>query len=200
MTPDIIQLEWLHEKEFIPEDMRTNIFLATFTTCWARLKLYSVLEQVQERCLYMDTDSCVYVSRPNAPDPPLGDYLGDLTSELECKDVGCKSEDCPGHSIVEFCSSGPKSYAYRVDNGHEVCKVKGITLNYTNSQLINFQAIKDIVTGPNPAAKIVTSNPSKITRNKRRRLIYNRPEDKTYQMVFTKRVIQPDLNTLPYGY
>ena len=56
--------------------MKTNIFLATFTTCWARLKLYDVLDSLGERVLYYDTDSVIYVSRPGQYDPPLGDYLG----------------------------------------------------------------------------------------------------------------------------
>ena len=58
--------------------MKTNIFLATFTTCWARLKLFEVLDQLGDRVLYYDSDSVIYVSRPGHYDPPLGDFLGEL--------------------------------------------------------------------------------------------------------------------------
>ena len=39
---------------------KTNIFIAAFTTCWALLKLYSYLDQVQQQVLYYDTDSVIY--------------------------------------------------------------------------------------------------------------------------------------------
>ena len=78
INEDYIHLEYEHESGFVPEDMKTNIYLATFTTCWARLKLYELLDQLGERVLYYDTDSVIYVSRPGHIDPPLGDYLGRL--------------------------------------------------------------------------------------------------------------------------
>ena len=77
-----LHLEYEHQTGFVPEDMKTNIFLATFTTCWARLKLYGVLDQLGDRVLYYDTDSVIYVSRPGYYDPPLGDYLGKLILKM----------------------------------------------------------------------------------------------------------------------
>jgi len=189
LTDHILQLEYTHKTAFVPEDYKTNIFLATFTTTWARLKLYSVLEKVDQQVLYYDTDSVIYVSRPGAYNPPLGDYLGDLTNELDSDE-----------HIVEFVSAGPKNYSYRTSKGQEVCKVRGFSLNFANSQLINFEAIRAIVTSDERDGKIVVTNPSKISREKRKRKIYNREEKKSYQMVFTKRVIQPNLDTLPYGF
>ena len=68
---DTIQVEWIYKKDCQPEDNKTNIYLATFTTCWARLKLYSVLEKVNRNVLYYDTDSVIYVSSPGKYDPPF---------------------------------------------------------------------------------------------------------------------------------
>ena len=76
INEDYLHLEYEHDSGFVSEDMRTNIFLATFTTCWARMKLYGVLDQLGDRVLYYDTDSVIYVSKPGHFDPPLGDYLG----------------------------------------------------------------------------------------------------------------------------
>ena len=50
------------------------------------------------------------------------------------------SELKPGECICEFVSGGSKNYAYKSINsmtGEEktVCKVRGITLNYSASQL-----------------------------------------------------------------
>ena len=61
----------------------TNIFIAVFTTTYARLKLYRALDQLQQQVLYMDTDSVIYRHKTGQPEVELGDYLGDFTSELE---------------------------------------------------------------------------------------------------------------------
>ena len=186
ISEDILHVEWQHTNDFTPESNKTNIFIATFTTCWARLKLYETLDSLGERVLYYDTDSVIYVSQPGLWDAPLGDNLGDLTDELD------------GHYIVEYCAGGPKNYAYRLDNGKEVCKVRGFTLNFTNSQKVNFAAIKEMVF--DQSQTITLTNPHKITRHKCTSKVYNRVENKKYGMVYTKRVILPSMDTLPFGY
>ncbi|CAB4015355.1 DNA polymerase [Paramuricea clavata] len=62
---------------------KTNVVIAAFTTAYARLKLYEVLDQLNERVLYYDTDSVIFVSKPGESEPPLGPYLGQLTDELK---------------------------------------------------------------------------------------------------------------------
>ncbi len=83
MNEQNILLEWSYQSTFVPDDMKTNIFLATFTTCFARLKLYDLLDTLGERVIYFDTDSAIFLSRPGDVDPPTGDFLGDLTDELK---------------------------------------------------------------------------------------------------------------------
>ena len=58
----------------------------------------------------------------------------------------------PVEYIDEFVSGGPKNYAYRVVNRTDitktsktVCKIRGITLNYSTSQLVNFDVIRDMI-------------------------------------------------------
>lgn len=121
------------------------------------------------------------------PEPPTGDYLGQLTNELP-----------PGSYIREMVAGGPKNYAYSLNNGDEVCKVRGFSLTFKNSQLINFQAIKDMVLHGNEGPTVV--NEHKITREVRKRKIVNKVESKKYRLVYTKRVVLPDLTTVPYGY
>ena len=127
INKDNIQLEWEHQDGFVPESAKTNVFLATFTTCWARLELYNVLEKVGHRVLYYDTDSIIYVSKPDCYDPPLGDYLGQLTNELKDDSY-----------ITEFASGGPKNYTFTTSTGKQVCKIRGFSLNYENSS-VKFQ-------------------------------------------------------------
>ncbi len=189
LTDDILQMEWIHKTQCQPEDKKTNIYLATFTTCWARLKLYGVLEKLDKRVLYYDTDSVIYVSLPGQYDPPLGDYLGELTDELD-----------GGEHIVEFVSGGPKNYAYKTNKNNETCKVRGFTLHYTNSQLINFDTVKAIVTDPTSTQNITVTNPRKICREKRKRKLVNKKEEKSYQMVYTKRRRIDNYDTVPYGF
>lgn len=91
---DILEVVFTHVGDNIPSSNKTNIFIAAFTTCWARLKLYSYLELLQDQVLYYDTDSVIYRHKPGQPKVPIGDYLGDMTDELE------------GDVITEFVSGG----------------------------------------------------------------------------------------------
>ena len=68
-------LETVHEniQEDVKANPKINIFIAAFTTCWARLKLYSFLEHVGENALYHDADSVIYKWKPGLPEIPTGD-------------------------------------------------------------------------------------------------------------------------------
>ena len=44
----LVQLEYEYQEEFTPENMQTNIILATFTTAHARLRLFNVLHRLGE--------------------------------------------------------------------------------------------------------------------------------------------------------
>ena len=49
----------------------TNVILAAYTTCQARLTLYELLDKLDRRVLYYDTDSMIYVSREGEWDPEI---------------------------------------------------------------------------------------------------------------------------------
>ena len=169
VSRDILQLEWSNNPLFASFDNKTNIFLASFTTMWARLKLYGVLDKLNQNILYFDTDSVIFKTKKsdNLNYLPIGNYLGELTNEISPQD---------GY-IVEFVSGGPKNYAYRTLSGKEECKVRGFTLNWANSKLINFQAIKSIIcTSHDRQIEIV--NHCKISRDSRKRKLLNRVETK----------------------
>jgi len=48
--------------------------------------------------------------------------------------------------------------------------------------------------------KITVTNPCKIVRNLKTREILSKSESKDYRIVYTKRVIVDNYDTLPYGY
>lgn len=90
----MIEVHYKHTSEFVEMQGRTNVVIAALTTAHARLKLYSVLEKLGDRTLYFDTDSIVFVQRDGEWEPPRGDYLGELTDELD------------GNHITTFVSGG----------------------------------------------------------------------------------------------
>ena len=152
----------------------------------------------------MDTDSCVYVSKPGDPQPALGDFLGDLTNEITPKHG-------PEAYIPQFVCGGPKNYAYKVSDGKTHCKIRGFTLNYKNSLVLNFDSLKEIICkyGSEPVRvrasknenKLKVVNECKITRERWTRRIVNKREEKEYQVVFDKRIVLgKGEDTIPYGF
>ena len=60
------------------------------------------------------------------------------------------SEHKPSEFIEEFVSGQHKNHAYKTvhtatGERKTVCKIRGLTLNYSTSQLVNFEVIKDMV-------------------------------------------------------
>ncbi|XP_053390895.1 uncharacterized protein LOC128553745 [Mercenaria mercenaria] len=187
-----VKLEWVYNDDFIETSGKTNVIIAAYTTAQARLKLYSYLQPLGRRVLYCDTDSVVFTTDVGQWEPPLGDYLGDLTDEV------------PNNSITSFVTGGPKNYAYGLAIPNKmgqmsICKVRGITLNFKNSLDINFQTVKDMVTGKvDECVTVVDEN--KIVRNPSTGHVITKRETKDYKIVFDKRVISKEYTTYPYGY
>lgn len=72
INDEMIHTTWKNKSNLVKEDYQTNIFIAAFTTCWARLKLYDVLHMLDTRVLYFDTDSVIFVSRPGDVELEIG--------------------------------------------------------------------------------------------------------------------------------
>ena len=143
MNDDVIQIEYKNTEDFECQSFNTNVTIAAFCTSWARLKLWSVMQRLGNRVLYNDTDSIIFSVKDGEYVPPLGTYLGQLTDELTCKELDCKNQYCSGHWIEEFVSCGPKNYSFRVNTGEIVCKVRGFSLNYKSSLILNFESMKE---------------------------------------------------------
>ena len=137
--------------------------------------------------MYFDTDSVIFKFSPGLYCPPIGDYLGDLTSELGKDEY-----------ITTFCSTGPKSYAFTTNKGNKVCKVKGITLNFRNSLIINEETMYKIV--HNHITEVKAMYPHMIKKVKKHAMIHNGKQEKTFRKVYEKRYILPNFDTLPWGY
>jgi hypothetical protein len=52
---DILQVHYSELDELHVGNSRTNVIIAAFTTCHARLQLFQELKKLNERVLYFDT-------------------------------------------------------------------------------------------------------------------------------------------------
>lgn len=167
--------------------VETSVVHAAFVTAHARLKLFSELEKLGDRVLYFDTDSIIYISRKVEYDPKLGNYLGDLTSELD-----------EGDYIEEFVSAGPKNYGYKTKSGKTSCTVKGFTLNVATKDAINYEAIKRVVL--EDREEMIDVEQMRFIRDKHDWTVRTDNSIKKYRFVYNKRVLFDNLTTLPFGY
>jgi hypothetical protein len=117
------------------------------------------------------------------------------------------SELKPDEVISEVVCAGAKNYSYRTVNPmtgecRTVCKVRGITLNYSASQLVNFVKMKDMILNGDENDTVVVHTKHKMKRKKGKGgvNIVSEPEDKTYRVSFLKRRRLNDNTSLPFGY
>jgi hypothetical protein len=101
-----------------------------------------VIENGNDRLLYFDTDSILYIKRKDDKEIPTGDFLGDLTDEI----TGGWGQNA---KCIRFCSAGPKNYAFEVlnENGitDVVLKTKGIA-NYAKTlSILNIEQMISMV-------------------------------------------------------
>ena len=196
INDDMMEVQFRDVEEFAEQNNKVNVVIAAFTTAYARLKLYDLLDLLQERVLYYDTDSVIYVHKADEADPPLGNYLGDLTNELNEDDY-----------ITSFISGGPKNYAYRTKKGKTETKIRGITLDYSASGKLNHNTIRELVyvycnelEVSEEEKKVTIDMPFKIIRNRKEKRIVTKRMKKDYRVVYNKRVVKENYETVPYGY
>ena len=202
LNENVISVDYKHSEDFEPQSINTNVTIASFCTSWARLKLWSVMNKLGERVLYHDTDSIIFSVKDGEYVPPLGEYLGQLTSELTCKELGCRKKTCTEHYIEEFVSCGPKNYSFKVNSGEVVCKVRGFSLNYKSSLILNFESMKEALMlwhcGEKP--KELVTIKTELLRDRNKAIVFNRVVPKHYGVVYDKRRVLPDFTTLPFGF
>ena len=191
-SEDVIEVVYKNKEEAIVPSNKTNVFIAAFTTCHARLKLYSYLEKLGDQVLYYDTDSVIYHWKEGLLKIEVGVYLGEMKDEVE------------GDHIVEFVSGGAKNYGYRTARGKVQCKVRGFTLNVRGQETLNFNTMRKnilAVLSGEKEAEIVQTNPTHFKRNVLQKDVSVGPQRKRYRLVFDKRVVDPESRiSYPFGY
>ena len=112
----MVVMEYVHSKEFQEAHCKIDVIIASMCSAYSCLKLWRIMNQLENRVMYDDTDSVIHMSYTEQWKPPTGKYLGDLADELACHQIGC-SGCSTSHWIVEFVSCGAKNYAYRLNMG-----------------------------------------------------------------------------------
>ena len=83
-----------------------------------------------------------------------------------------------------------------------MCKVHGFSLNYSASQIVNLESMKDaLISWKNKIEQpeMVTIK-TMILRDKLKANVYTFEMPKNYGVVYNKRIVMDDYTTLPYGF
>ena len=201
VNEDTLLLNWEYALDSDDDVKNYNIAVSSYVTAWARLKLYDLMEQIENirehSLLYHDTDSVLYVRELSDPVIECGDYLGELTDEIK-KGYG-EFAKC-----IKFVSLGPKNYAYVIDVGDgqykTEIKCKGIFMSSTAREMINFDQMVEQATAYFQLNETIEiSIPQRNFDLNRHCQIFTRYFEKIYKPVSEKRVIFNNF-TLPYGY
>lgn len=191
--------------EYRDANNRGNVIIASFVSMWGRMELYKELSKLQQRVLYMDTDSLIYVVKEGEYEPTLGTMLGEYTDEI-------KANFGADYYIHEYVSTGPKSYGLKIKrqgdiNGEytqDVIKIKGATQNLLNKESLSFLSLHNRVEQmlrDQQCSGIVINRPINFVRNKIMSKIINKPTVKTLSLRYNKRVRKQGMYiTYPYGY
>lgn len=200
-TDQSVILQYKYESDDDDEEFAArNIAVPAFVTSYARMKLYELIDEIESvragRVLYFDTDSVIFVERDSDPKIQTGDFLGELTDELQ--GYG------PGARCTKFSSCGPKNYGYEITmpdgQTKATIKAKGIRLSAQAMEIINFQKMLDmankfargeILDFKIPQFRIKTTTASHI--------VFSETIENIYRVVSDKRRLDGKC-TLPYGY
>ena len=87
-------------------------------------------------------------------------------------------------------------------SGQVVCKVRGFSLNFSASQVVNLDSMKAALLAWRHSEERppMTTVKTLIQRNKYTAVIYSKRLPKNYGVVYNKRCVQEDWSTLPYGF
>jgi len=61
LNDSIVYASYETKDEFLKDNYNATIYIARFTSSWARLRLYDMLDKLDRSACYCDTDSVVYI-------------------------------------------------------------------------------------------------------------------------------------------
>lgn len=120
-------------RNYVPHDLYLPAGL--FVPAYGRLMLYDALDLLQDRVLYHDTDSVIYIYDPTKDNIPTGDIWGEWDEEKVSKNG----------NIEAFIGLGAKSYALKTRDGPDLIKLKGLTIKHAHRHTINFEELEKLI-------------------------------------------------------
>ena len=226
VNEETLVLNWRQQQFAISGSAKGSVVHAVFTTSLARIKLYrELLKPLGTRIFYCDTDSALFLSGEGLYDPPNGDFLGELTDEL----------DSSGDVVIgEWVCGGPKNYGYRSydlrkdrfhdEFSHVKFKCKGVVNSSASEKEVNFQTLCELMlqsfcSGENEEEKQQMRNGLAVTQTvsypkfeikrglgkdgvcERKFELASSVVEKKYRLYFDKRVVlSGNYCTYPFGY
>ena len=185
----IVHASYEMKDQFVKSNYNTNIYIACFTTSWARLRLYDMIEKLDQSVCYMDTDSVVYIEdikNEHIFKDYIGGSLGEWTDELN------------GNYIEFWACAQAKDYGFITNDGKYKGKVKGFRVTAEAEEKMNHQTRIDLI------KKGLTVDIKYMQFAIKNNQIFTQELFKTWGFQFNKRriVIRGDdeIDTLPYGY
>jgi hypothetical protein len=198
LDSEIVLLEYKTKEHYLKPNKRVNIYVALFTTAWARLRLYELLDLLKEKVMYCDTDSVIFQDDNSESckkiKTRIGSGLGELTEEISSKHKA--------DNIKTFVSLGPKNYHCLLDTGKKFGVCKGFRLNQDAEDKITMDKKIKLVTDDKEKYELV--NYGIIKANKKDRELKNADQLRNFSCEFDKRmkkhVNENLIISLPYGY
>lgn len=184
----------------------TSAAIASFVTAYGRLKLHSLMQEIESqtnrrRLCYFDTDSVQYAHKDGDPEIATGDFLGELTDEV----LGLSGD--PEAKIKRAIWLGPKNYAYEIHkpDGTKVVelKSKGITLHASALEVLDFETLMNKVLNfqSNLNQEPIITPQKRFRADRNTHQIYTETFTKQVRCTLSKRWYFKDGGiTLPYGY
>jgi len=178
------------KNEFVKQNYNTNIYIACFTTSWARLRLYDMIDILGKNVCYMDTDSVVYIEEESNEyvfRKYIGDSLGEWTDELE------------GKHIDFWACAQSKDYGYIKSDGEYKGKIKGFRVTAETEEKMTHEARVKLIKG---SIRNVDINYDQFTIINSK--IFTKSLTKQWGFHFDKRRIlyrnDDEIDTVPYGF
>jgi hypothetical protein len=172
----------------------TNLALAAFVTANARLRLFKELNLLGDRAIYCDTDSIIYEYDKTKYNVTEGDMLGQWELE-EYKDLNGKKHE---GNLREIYALAPKTYGVKTLTDYSSVKCKGITLNYNNSNLFNYDTLSKLIKGEILNIRTYTDD---FIKDKKNGIIYTKQNVEKiigFDRELTKRIFREDGTSSPY--
>ena len=187
---ELIYVTYQEKNECLKASFNTNIYVACFTTSHARLRLYDMMDKLNQNVCYCDTDSIVYIENEETKQivaPFLGDSLGQWTDELN------------GNNITYWNCAQPKDYGYILNNGEIKGKCKGFRVNAETEAKMTFEERTKLINGQVNSVNI--NYDQFMIKNTE---IFTKHMVKQWNFKFDKRIVvkfnDDYIDSIPYGF